>query len=157
VDVLARGNEALDRLEAWEPFARRYRARPTTEDPYECGGYLGDLDDFAGGLPHYNYAGEQIPFREALANARDPHHYHVGETYVRTARGLMRVSTIFSGVEWGPSWTGQPLLYETMVESEHHGWIYQQRWFTLDQAVDGHRQVGDALAQSWWLNLGGRA
>lgn len=156
VDVLARGNDWLNRLEEWEPFRRRYR-QPTylTPEPYTCGGYLGDLSDFAGGLPHYNYAGEEISFREALAAARDPEHYHVAHDHVRTAQGLMRVSTIFPGIAF-VSWS-RPVLYETMVESEHHGWIHQSRWHTLDQALAGHRGIADELAQSWWLNLGGRA
>lgn len=158
VDVLAWGNQVLDRVEAWGPVAHWLRDRPVFEDPYECGGYLGKLDEIVGGLPHYNYAGEEISFREAMVAASDPNHYHVGNDYVRTGKGLMRVSTIFPGVEVGPSWYGgPPVLFETMVESEHHGWIYQQRWRTLEQAVAGHRAVRDMLAQTWWTNLGGLA
>lgn len=154
MDVLARGNEALDWLEQWDPFISRFREPPgaVREPAYECGGYLGNLDDYAGGLPHYNYAGEEIPFREALANASDPNHYHIGNDYVNTSRGLMRVSTIFPGVQMGYN----KLLFETMIEHDT-GWLDQFRWATLDEAVARHREICDKLSQSWWLNLGGRA
>lgn len=159
MDVLARGNQAFDWLERWDPFISRFRepAGVRPEPGYaSCGGYLGDLSDYAGGLPHFNYAGQEIPFREALRNAADPYHYHVGNDYVDTCHGWMRVSTVFSGIEWAPSWGGPPKLFETMVEHDT-GWIAQYRHTSLDDAVEAHRDICDGLSQSWWLNLGGRA
>lgn len=54
-------------------------------------------------------------------------------------RGDIRVSTIFLGMNhnWGD---GPPLLFETMIFGGEHD-LYQDRYATWNEAVDGHKKA----------------
>lgn len=56
-----------------------------------------------------------------------------------------RVSTVWLGLDHGPSATGEPLIFETMVFGPD-SWMDLDcnRYSTLDQAVEGHKSMVDA-------------
>lgn len=162
VDVLARGNEMLDRAEV---FLKGFqREQPAAEVTTGCGGYLGDLGGgrgLASGIKHYNYAGEEISFWEAMELSQDPFHYQPAYVELETAWGPARVSTICPGFDMGLNfYPDAPIKqFETMAFGEDTNPFdqFQHRATCLEEALAVHNAAADQLAQSWWTNLGGRA
>lgn len=159
MDVLARGNEALERLEQWEPFRRRYRQRAAdnvrslpARDRWD-----NIPDDVRDGL-YYDLAGQPCGLRTWSRLWEDRFQ---ATDVVRTDAGEVMVSTIWLGIDHSFRWPpgGPPIIYETMTFCEDAEKYDGEQWryATREGALASHREITDQLAQSWWLNLGGRA
>jgi hypothetical protein len=83
----------------------------------------------------YAPTGRPITSRQAAFLSVIPR--NVGDTYLHTAVGAVRISTIFLVNDHSHSMTGPPVLWETMVFGgplDCHQW----RWRSFDAARDGH-------------------
>lgn len=174
VDVLARGNEAVERLEQWEPFRRRYRqsagAVRQSAEPKRIGpaGWDPDWDavrdrrDF----PYYDRQGNPISLRQWATLSEDIGYNgkRVAESDIVTAGGLrVWVSTVWLGLDHGFYPGGDPVIFETMAFPGESGGNFTprdldcNRYTSLEQAYRGHQEMAGQFAQDWWLDLGGRA
>lgn len=117
------------------------------------------LDGIETSIKHYDINGEVISLREWVQKQETRMH-GVAHDLVRSDRGLVEVSTILLGTDhrfWNPN-NLPPLIFETMTFAEDEDYGYKQwRCATLAEAQQLHVAVADHFAQSWWLNLGGRA
>ena|ERR1700722_16805221 len=59
--------------------------------------------------------------------------------------GEVRVSTVFLGLDHSFN-AGPPLLFETMIFEGAHD-LYQERYSTWDEAVEGHRRALNLVKQ----------
>lgn len=121
--------------------------------------WAGLQDDPRHGL-YYGLAGEPIGLRTWARLYEDPHHHIQAQDIVSTDAGKVLVSTIWIGIDHSFRWPpgGPPIIFETMTfgkQSEKYDGD-QWRYETREQALASHREIADELAQSWWLNLGGR-
>ena len=90
--------------------------------------------------------------------ARDENLRHIGADIVASSRGLLYVSTIWTGVDMS-LFSRRPLIFETMTCDRSGKYLdeYSGRWETLLAATIMHRRIVEKAAQSWWSNLGGLA
>lgn len=114
------------------------------------------LNSVGSGLNYFDLHGEPIGLGDWV-RINDRLH-HLAEDYVPSMRGTIRVSTIYLGTDhrfWNPDKL-PPVIFETMIQDDDGEWLDQFRYCDMATALDAHRKIADAFAQSWWLNLGGR-
>lgn len=163
VDVLAWGNKALDRAEAFlKSFEREQppaNVIPMPERPVGPDGYDPMWDDLRGGM-YYDRQGRPMNLRQWAEGYEDK---RVAESTVITKGGLrVWVSTVWLGIDHGFGFSGVPIIFETMAfPQESDGFkptdFDMNRYATERGALAGHQEMVGRFAQDWWLDLGGRA
>ena len=79
----------------------------------------------------------------------------VAETFIETALGKIRVSTVFLCLDHGYSSSNpdmKPILFETMVFGGHYD-QYQDRYHTSAEARFGHEQICKMVRRMGFLNV----